>query len=128
MHINDNPSLIIAGCAQWKLWAGNTHLSNLVRIKYITNNAYRLNANDLFLFSSFVDQVIQKKRREYSDPNSTANMKRLNDDLQSIHNVMRKTIDDVLDRGNKLDGIWLDSLYVKEFKWIWWWTYKSYWF
>ncbi len=31
-------------------------------------------------------------------------MKRLNDDLQSIHNVMRKTIDDVLDRGNKLDG------------------------
>ena len=32
-------------------------------------------------------------------------MKRLNDDLQSIHNVMRKTIDDVLDRGNKLEGI-----------------------
>jgi hypothetical protein len=25
-------------------------------------------------------------------------MKKLNDDLQSIHNVMRKTIDDVLDR------------------------------
>lgn len=51
------------------------------------------------------DQVIQKKRREYSDPNSAANMKRLNDDLQSIHNVMRKTIDDVLDRGNKLDDV-----------------------
>jgi hypothetical protein len=31
-------------------------------------------------------------------------MKKLNDDLQSIHNIMRKTIDDVLDRGNKLDG------------------------
>lgn len=25
-------------------------------------------------------------------------MKKLNDDLQSIHNIMRKTIDDVLDR------------------------------
>jgi vesicle transport protein SEC22 len=49
--------------------------------------------------------VIQKKRRDYLDPNSTSNMKKLNDDLQSIHNIMRKTIDDVLDRGNKLDGL-----------------------
>jgi vesicle transport protein SEC22 len=32
-------------------------------------------------------------------------MKKLNDDLQSIHNIMRKTIDDVLDRGNKLDDV-----------------------
>lgn len=45
-----------------------------------------------------IDRVIQKKRRDYADPNSTANMKKLNDDLQSIHNIMRKTIDDVLDR------------------------------
>jgi hypothetical protein len=42
--------------------------------------------------------VIQKKRRDYSDPNSSANMKKINEDLQSIHNVMNKTIDDVLDR------------------------------
>ncbi len=46
----------------------------------------------------YVDRVIQKKKRDYSDPNSSANMKKLNDDLQSIHNIMRKTIDDVLDR------------------------------
>lgn len=32
-------------------------------------------------------------------------MKKLNDDLASIHNIMRKTIDDVLDRGNKLDDV-----------------------
>jgi vesicle transport protein SEC22 len=32
-------------------------------------------------------------------------MKKLNDDLQSIHNIMRKTIDDVLDRGSKLDDV-----------------------
>eukprot|EP00599_Poterioochromonas_sp_BG-1_P003808 CAMPEP_0173153314 /NCGR_PEP_ID=MMETSP1105-20130129/12783_1 /TAXON_ID=2985 /ORGANISM="Ochromonas sp., Strain BG-1" /LENGTH=173 /DNA_ID=CAMNT_0014069219 /DNA_START=264 /DNA_END=785 /DNA_ORIENTATION=- len=51
------------------------------------------------------DRVIQKKRRDYADPNSTANMKKLNDDLQSIHNIMRKTIDDVLDRGNKLEDV-----------------------
>ncbi len=45
-----------------------------------------------------LDRVIQKKKRDYSDPNSSTNMKKLNDDLQSIHNIMRKTIDDVLDR------------------------------
>eukprot|EP00428_Durinskia_dybowskii_P068151 CAMPEP_0170407326 /NCGR_PEP_ID=MMETSP0117_2-20130122/28187_1 /TAXON_ID=400756 /ORGANISM="Durinskia baltica, Strain CSIRO CS-38" /LENGTH=227 /DNA_ID=CAMNT_0010664565 /DNA_START=59 /DNA_END=742 /DNA_ORIENTATION=+ len=51
------------------------------------------------------DRVIQRKRRDYLDPNSSNNMKRLNDDLQSIHSIMRKTIDDVLDRGNKLDDV-----------------------
>lgn len=44
------------------------------------------------------DRVIQRKRRDYLDPNSSSNMKKLNDDLQSIHSIMRKTIDDVLDR------------------------------
>lgn len=53
------------------------------------------------------DRVIQKKRREYADPNSNANSKKINDDLQCIHNIMRKTIDDVLDRGNKLDGMFI---------------------
>eukprot|EP00596_Hydrurales_sp_CCMP1899_P005994 CAMPEP_0119042626 /NCGR_PEP_ID=MMETSP1177-20130426/16035_1 /TAXON_ID=2985 /ORGANISM="Ochromonas sp, Strain CCMP1899" /LENGTH=208 /DNA_ID=CAMNT_0007009555 /DNA_START=80 /DNA_END=703 /DNA_ORIENTATION=+ len=51
------------------------------------------------------DRVIQKKRRDYSDPNSSNNMKKLNDDLQNIQDIMRKTIDDVLDRGNKLDDV-----------------------
>jgi vesicle transport protein SEC22 len=51
------------------------------------------------------DRIIQKKRRDYLDPTSSANMKKLNDDLQSIHNIMRKTIDDVLDRGSKLDDM-----------------------
>lgn len=51
------------------------------------------------------DRTIQKKRREYADPNSSANSKKITEDLQSIHNIMRKTIDDVLDRGNKLDDV-----------------------
>eukprot|EP01032_Pedospumella_encystans_P024614 gene24614-27835_t len=51
------------------------------------------------------DRVIQRKRRDYLDPNSSNNMKKLNDDLQSIHNIMRTTINDVLDRGNKLDEV-----------------------
>ncbi len=53
-------------------------------------------AHYVFLFP--LDRIIQKKRREYLDPTSSSNMKKLNDDLQSIHNIMRKTIDDVLDR------------------------------
>ena len=74
-------------------------------------NSWSLHSiNDTFLYLIFysyiayVDRVIQKKRRDYSDPTSSANMKKLNDDLASIQNIMRKTIDDVLDRGNKLDG------------------------
>lgn len=51
------------------------------------------------------DRIIQKKRREYSDPNSNSNIEKINSDLQSIHSIMRKTIDDVLDRGNKLDEV-----------------------
>jgi len=51
------------------------------------------------------DQIIQRKRREYADPNSSANMRKLNDELASIHHIMRKTIDDVLDRGSKLDDV-----------------------
>jgi len=51
------------------------------------------------------DRTIQKKRREYSDPASSANVRKLTDDLQTIQTVMRKTIDDVLDRGNKLDDV-----------------------
>lgn len=67
------------------------------------------------------DRVIQKKRREYSDPNSAINMKKLNDDLQTIQNVMRKTIDDVLERGNKLDNVSEISKNIasesKKYKW-----------
>jgi vesicle transport protein SEC22 len=34
------------------------------------------------------DRVVQKKRRDYSDPNSSANMKKLNDDLQTVHSTV----------------------------------------
>ena len=50
------------------------------------------------LYPATSDRVIQRKRRDYLDPNSSNNMKKLNDDLQSIHNIMRTTINDVLDR------------------------------
>jgi vesicle transport protein SEC22 len=57
-----------------------------------------------YAFITF-DNIIQKKRREYRDPASSANVRKLTEDLQTIQTVMRKTIDDVLDRGNKLDDV-----------------------
>ncbi|RYH08362.1 hypothetical protein EON65_40990 [archaeon] len=53
----------------------------------------------------YPDRVIQKKRRDFADPNSSTNLKKLNDDLQSIQTIMRRTIDDVLDRQTRLDEV-----------------------
>ena len=68
------------------------------------------------------DRIIQKRRRDYSDPNSSANMKKMNEDLASIQDIMRKTIDDVLDRGNKLDEVSEMSKNLasesKKYKWV----------
>ena len=67
------------------------------------------------------DRTIQKKRRDYMDPSSSANVRKLTDDLSAIQTVMRKTIDDVLDRGNKLDDVGEMSKNLasesKRFKW-----------
>lgn len=49
------------------------------------------------------DKVIQKKRKEYMDPQSRNNMARLNDDLADIHSIMKRNIEEVLNRGEKLD-------------------------
>eukprot|EP00596_Hydrurales_sp_CCMP1899_P007681 CAMPEP_0119033658 /NCGR_PEP_ID=MMETSP1177-20130426/714_1 /TAXON_ID=2985 /ORGANISM="Ochromonas sp, Strain CCMP1899" /LENGTH=194 /DNA_ID=CAMNT_0006990571 /DNA_START=260 /DNA_END=841 /DNA_ORIENTATION=+ len=51
------------------------------------------------------DRIIQRKRRDYNDPSSVSNTKKLNDDLCNIQDVMRKSIDDVLERGKKLNEV-----------------------
>ncbi|CAH0482131.1 unnamed protein product [Peronospora belbahrii] len=51
------------------------------------------------------DKFIQKKRKEYADPNSSQNMHRLNDDLADIHNIMRKNIQEVLNRGERVENV-----------------------
>ncbi|TMW62167.1 hypothetical protein Poli38472_009660 [Pythium oligandrum] len=51
------------------------------------------------------DKFIQKKRKEYTDPNSSQNMHRLNDDLADIHNIMRKNIQEVLNRGERVEHV-----------------------
>lgn len=49
------------------------------------------------------DKVIQRKRKEFLDPQSRNNMARLNDDLADIHNIMKRNIEEVLNRGERLD-------------------------
>ena len=65
---------------------------------HILLNFFFFISYSFYSFFLLVDRVIQKKRRDYSDSNSSNNMKRLNDDLNNIQDIMRKTIDDVLDR------------------------------
>ena len=51
------------------------------------------------------DKTIQKKRKEYTNPASRSNAHRLNDDLADIHNIMKKNINEVLNRGERLDHL-----------------------
>ena len=44
---------------------------------------------------------IQKKRKEFLNPRSR--LSQINDELADIHNVVRKNLDDLLDRGEKLE-------------------------
>ncbi|OQR82114.1 vesicle-trafficking protein SEC22b [Thraustotheca clavata] len=67
------------------------------------------------------DKFIQRKRKEYTDPSSSQNMSKLNNDLADIHNVMRKNIQDVLSRGEAIDRVSQISSNLadrsKDFKW-----------
>lgn len=49
------------------------------------------------------DKFIQRQRKAYSDPSSGPNTARLNDDLLDIHAIMKKNIQEVLNRGEQLD-------------------------
>eukprot|EP00611_Tribonema_gayanum_P011284 TRINITY_DN2148_c0_g1_i3.p1 TRINITY_DN2148_c0_g1~~TRINITY_DN2148_c0_g1_i3.p1 ORF type:complete len:168 (-),score=45.79 TRINITY_DN2148_c0_g1_i3:59-562(-) len=67
------------------------------------------------------DKVIQRKRREYLDPSSRDNMARLNSDLADIHDIMKKNIQEVLNRGERLDHVSQISkdlaTQAEQFKW-----------
>jgi vesicle transport protein SEC22 len=67
------------------------------------------------------DPIIQRKQREFVDPKSTANSNKLNQDLSDIHSIMRQNINQVLDRGEKLEQVSQISSNLmdesKKFKW-----------
>jgi len=68
-----------------------------------------------------LDPYIQRKQRDFSDPSSKRNTSKINDDLADIQSIMRKNIEQVLNRGEKLEhvsqisGDLVDK--SKQFKW-----------
>ena len=73
------------------------------------------------------DPIIQRKQREYRDQSTagqnsgTHSKSQLNDDLNEIQSIMRKNIDEILNRGEKLDQVSNISQELrsksKDFKW-----------
>jgi len=80
------------------------------------------------------DPIIQKKQREFTDPKSSVNSSKLNQDLSDIHSIMRQNISQVLDRGEKLENVSNISNNLmsesKKFKWgakkLSWWAKVNY--
>eukprot|EP00542_Grammatophora_oceanica_P016359 CAMPEP_0194050840 /NCGR_PEP_ID=MMETSP0009_2-20130614/37351_1 /TAXON_ID=210454 /ORGANISM="Grammatophora oceanica, Strain CCMP 410" /LENGTH=206 /DNA_ID=CAMNT_0038697671 /DNA_START=136 /DNA_END=756 /DNA_ORIENTATION=+ len=69
------------------------------------------------------DPLIQRKQRDYRDVRAAANNNnsKLNDDLSEIQSIMKKNIDEILNRGEKLDHVSSVSQELqqksKDFKW-----------
>jgi vesicle transport protein SEC22 len=67
------------------------------------------------------DPVIQRKQREFKEPSAQKSSSRLNEDLNEIQSIMKKNIDEILNRGEKLDNVSTISNDLrsksKDFKW-----------
>jgi len=67
------------------------------------------------------DPIIQRKQRDYRDARNGAGGGKLQEDLSEIQTIMRKNIDEILNRGEKLDHVSNISSELqqksKDFKW-----------
>ncbi len=67
------------------------------------------------------DPILQRKQREFVDPSSRVNSDKLSKDLSDIHSIMRQNIEQVLNRGEKLEHVSEISNNLvsesKKFKW-----------
>lgn len=77
-------------------------------------------AGRAYAFLKF-DRQIQRLTREYADPTTKQNSSKLAEELSDIQNIMRRNIQEVLDRGERLENVSrISSKLVsdsKRFKW-----------
>jgi vesicle transport protein SEC22 len=56
-----------------------------------------------YAYQGFTSAKLVQLRRDYADPSSKSNAARLTEELQDVHSIMRKNIQEVLQRGENLD-------------------------
>ena len=65
--------------------------------------------------------VLQRRRKDFIDPTSRQNTTKLNQDLADIQSIMKRNINEVLNRGEKLEHVSNISHNLvaesKKFKW-----------
>lgn len=51
------------------------------------------------------DRVIQRKRQDFRDPNSSKALSRVNESLLEVSQIMRRNLNDIVQRGERLDEV-----------------------
>mmetsp|Transcript_16084 Transcript_16084/g.25448 ORF Transcript_16084/g.25448 Transcript_16084/m.25448 type:complete len:214 (+) Transcript_16084:33-674(+) len=62
---------------------------------------------------SFANEIA-KLQTDYINPNSSRNMKRITEELNQVHDIMRENLADIMSRGESLDKIYQDSNKVRD--------------
>lgn len=66
--------------------------------------------NKLMLTVFVSDTYIQKVRKNYMDSRARKNLSSINTELQDVQRIMVQNIDDVLQRGDSLSGLYKNLL------------------
>ncbi|CAD7973885.1 unnamed protein product [Amoebophrya sp. A25] len=51
------------------------------------------------------ERTIQRKQKEYRDPKSNSSLQKLSDSLVEVQSVMRQNLDDLIEKGEKLERV-----------------------
>lgn len=58
----------------------------------------------VLIIHGHVDRTIHKIRASFKDPNSSKTLNMINTSLNEVTNIMRRNIDEILQRGENLEG------------------------
>lgn len=66
-----------------------------------------------YYFITF-DRTVQKKRSEFRDPNSSSAIAKLNDGLAEVNSIVRKSLEEMVSRGDALEDVSSRALTLKD--------------